>query len=147
MDEKEPWSHGKALGIRSESGGGARIHRPAVPTREPMLHVVSEDVVHRVRDFTRALQGARVEAVGEDLAAKAMHAIEGTRHPHREALHPARQRDDVVGFYQEVQMVPLHGELDRSQPEALLALAQCPGDGSEAATSSQTRKTVAHPHR
>ena len=55
--------------------------------------------------------------------------------------------DEWVGFYQQVQVVPLHGEVNHPKPELLLAFAQCSRDGAEAATRPQARKTAAHSHR
>src|SRR5205085_8061469 len=54
--------------------------------------------------------------------------------------------DGVIRFDQQVQVVPLHGEVDHPEPEAILASAERAGDGAEAATATQARQAPAHSH-
>ena len=48
-----------------------------------------------------------MEAIGEDLAGSAHHAVQSTRDSDAEALHAARECGAIVGFDDEVEVIVL----------------------------------------
>jgi hypothetical protein len=56
-----------------------------------------------------------VEVVGEELPCAAQEPVERAGDADGETLHSARERDVVVGFDDQVQMVAQHGEFDQSR--------------------------------
>ena len=77
---------------------------------------VREHVLASVPRLPRGAQLVRVVAVGEDRSAPAHDAVQGAGHANLQALHGARERQLVGRLDDEVDVVPLNGEVN--EPEA-----------------------------
>ena len=97
----------------------------------PMLHVVPEDVAHRVRHLARALQLAGVKPVGEHLAAHSVRLVEAPSHPNGQSLHATGQRDRILRLDEHVHVIALDAEMSHTEAEALLSFAERLLDGAE----------------
>ncbi len=58
-----------------------------------------------------------VVAVGEHRSAPAHHAVQGARHANLQALHGARERELVRRLDDEVDVIPLNGEVNEAEAE------------------------------
>ena len=83
---------------------------------------VLQDVVQRIGDLAGRPQHVRVVPIREDLAPPAGDAVDRTRDANAQALHPPRQALRALSLDQEVQVIPLHGEVHHPHPKPLLAL-------------------------
>src|SRR4051812_30652051 len=134
--------------IRAHRMGRRRVRvGPAVPPGETVLHVVPEDVPDRIRNLSRAREGPRVEPVRKDLAAEAAGLVEAPGHAYGEALHSSLQGKRVLRLDDEMDVVPLHAEMNDADPEPLFALPECFLDRAEAPRAPQARTPAAHSHR
>ena len=113
----------------------------------PMLHVVPEDVAHRVRHLARALQLAGVKPVGEHLAAHSVRLVEAPSHPNGQSLHATGQRDRILRLDEHVHVIALDAEMSHTEAEALLSFAERLLDGAEATRSAQARPPAGDSHR
>ena len=73
--------------------------------------------------------------------------VERPRHPDLEALHRAGQRLRIGGFYDAVDVVPLHGELHQAEAEALAAAGKGPAQRAEAPVRAEVPHFPAHAER
>jgi hypothetical protein len=89
--------------------GRARVDPPS--HRLAMLAEIIQHVANRIPHGTRRRQIAREETIAPQLSAAKHQPIYGSRHAHREPLHPARQLRRTVGLDNQVKMVGLHGEV------------------------------------
>jgi hypothetical protein len=73
-----------------------------------VVMAIEEHIVDRGSHFGGSAKDPRVKAIGEHLAATAHHPVERLRHPDREPLHAARERNTVGSFRDQVQVIALH---------------------------------------
>src|SRR6266478_3002604 len=106
-------SHG--IGCGRAVGVGAARHEPAFAFR--VNAPVREHVVASVPRLPWGAQQVRVVAIGEDLSAPAHDAVQGPGHANLQALHGARERELVGCLDDEVDVVPLHGEVNEAEAE------------------------------
>src|SRR3954469_11464277 len=146
VDEEQLRADGETIRAHRVGGGRVRIG-PAIPRCKTVLHLIAEDISNRVGDLARALERPRVKPVREDLSAQPLRFVETTSEPNREALHPTLERKRVVRFDDEMDVVPLHAEVDDAEPEPLLAFSECFRDRREAPRASQARTPATNSHR
>ncbi len=51
-------------------------------------------------------------------------AIDGSRQPHRQALHASRECSPIARFGDQVEVIALHGEVHEAEAETLLAVRE-----------------------
>ena len=76
---------------------------------------VREHVVARVPRLPWCAQQVRVVPIGEDRSSPAHDAVQGAGHANLQALHGARERELVGRLDDEVDVVPLHGEVNEAE--------------------------------
>src|SRR4051812_36719763 len=121
VDEEQLGPDGKTVGAGIEGGGRVGI---GAASRKPVLDLVSKDVPDRVGHFARASQRAGVKAIGKERPAEAVRLVEGARHAHGEPLHATCESRCVVGLDEQVDMIPLHVEVNDAEAESVLPLAK-----------------------
>ncbi|HEX5631786.1 MAG TPA: hypothetical protein VFX50_01115 [Gemmatimonadales bacterium] len=116
-----------------EAGRGrARVEGNIVATaRGAVAMMIQEHVSERVAHLARRLEGAGVEAGGEEAAAAAEVPVEVPREAHTETGDAAREALRVVGLDEEVQVVRLHGVVDEAKAIALRASREALLDDAE----------------
>jgi hypothetical protein len=82
-----------------------------------VLTRVGEHVAEGPASFPRCLECACVVAVGEHSAASSQATVHGLGYADGEALHAACKRAAIVGFRQQMQVIPLHGEVHETKAE------------------------------
>src|SRR5262245_57306887 len=87
-------------------------------------------------------------AVAEDRAALASHdLVQPLRGADAERLHHPRERRDVGGLDEHVDVVALDGEMGETRVAPLQALVERPQQHDEAPAASQVPDLRPHPHR
>ena len=88
------------------AAGAVRVDPVAPRACQPVVASVVEHVGEGVPDLARGLEDPRVVAVAEDVAPARGDAVDRARQPRRQALDPAGERQAVLRFDEEVDVVP-----------------------------------------
>jgi hypothetical protein len=142
--EARCWQHAGLVGRR-----GVRVHE-AARDRATALRAMAAKVFDHVSDrrprFARRREHVSMEAIAEDLAALPRErAVHGSRDPHREPLHAAAQPRRVLGFDDQMQMVPLNRIVDDPKPRPVRARQQSAAHPT--VQHAQRRYLGEHAHR
>jgi len=109
--------------------------------------VIEKHIRDTNTDLPRALEVARMVALGEDAPPPPELTVQRSRDSDRERRQPAGQRALVVCFHEQVEMVALHREVHDSEAPAALAGPERPPHGVEAHLRPQVRHSEGHPQR
>ena len=83
-----------------------------------MLSEVEQDIDEGMTHFAWRAQRSRVVAIAEHVSFATGYAIDGPREPNRESSHTPRERNLVVAFDDQVNVIRLHREVDYAKPFA-----------------------------
>jgi hypothetical protein len=83
-----------------------------------VLGKIPEHVDERVPHLARGRERTGVIPVRPHAAGARERAVHRFREPDGEALHPPRERRVIVSFAEEMQVIPLDGELRDAEPAA-----------------------------
>ena len=100
----------KAYEVVEVGSGGEGVERSFVG--RVVLSKVGEDVWERVADGARRGERAPVPAIGPKLAPSKDEAVDGPRDANGEAAQARAEGTLVERFYQEVDVLGLHGDVD-----------------------------------
>lgn len=81
-----------------------------------MFPAVLEDVDERMADLPRRRESSSVVPVVPDGSAAAENAIDGLGDANRETLNAATQSHGTVCFYEQVDVIALHAEMEEPEP-------------------------------
>lgn len=109
--------------------------------------IVSEHVQERPPYLERCAQLPRVIAISKYASLAPARAVYCQRDAAREPLHTARQRPAVVGFSDQVDMIPLHGILRQAEAELLAGPGKCSTNRAEYPPRAQTDGLFVHAQR
>ena len=112
-----------------------------------MMNRVAENVGDRRHHLSGSGQCARVIVIGKDLALHAEQAVDFSRDPNREALHPSRERTATIRFDDEVQVIPHHREFNEAQAVPATRGNEALANDREPAGAAQARHMISHPQR
>ena len=121
---------------REPLGGRARIE-PA-DTSE-VLPKVLEDVDDRIPDFARSRKSARMVTVRPDPSATTERAIDRLRNANGESLKTAAQCHRIVRFDEQVDVIPLHAEVQEAKSSSGNSDERC-SYGTEDVVTPQHRQ-------
>jgi hypothetical protein len=139
--------------------GGACLHALVSPTVEPrsrgvgidspdadpVLARVLEHVSQREPHFLGSAQDVSVESIAEHAPAASPDAIQASRDPDAQALHPERQRIAILGFHDQVDVIALDRVVDQPDLRILLRGCEHPLELLASRVVAQARKSRAQP--
>jgi hypothetical protein len=105
-------------------GAGVGPKRSVARRTPHMPARIVEDVAQRIPSVERVGEQSRAVPVRKDPTMAAHDAIQRTRQPNRQALHPPRQGKRVLGFGNEMEMALLDGVLDQAKSFLVIAAAE-----------------------
>jgi len=111
------------------------------------MREVPEHVRDRSRRLGRPAHDARVIVVLEHSTMTPHHAVQRLREADGESLHAARKRLFVGRLDQEVDVVPLHGEVHEPRAEPLSRGCEGALDDGETAPAAEVPYVSAHSQR
>ena len=89
-----------------------------------MFARIQDDVCKRVPGLARRPHDALVEALQEYGPPSSQDPPDGSRNTRADRLHPAGERSGILGLYEKMDVIPLHGVRDEPQPRPHPRLAQ-----------------------
>jgi hypothetical protein len=114
---QKPWR----LGLRGQlpsfepKAGAGRIDARGAPQ---VLAKIQKDVDKSVADFARGAESSSMIAVGEDLALADECSVDRVRETNGDSCHPTGKSDPIVGFYDQMNVIGLCGEMHDAKPIA-----------------------------
>ena len=110
-----------------------------------VVQEVHQDVRERVGDLGGRAKLARVVVVREHGALAPHDAVQRLGDADAQPLHAPCERPLIRRLDDQVDMVPLHGEVDQAEPEAVAAALEALADAGEAPLGAQIPDVRPHP--
>jgi hypothetical protein len=115
-----------------------RANIDTAPGRLVLTPIVN-NVHERIAHLARSTERSRVVTIAEDPSGALERAIDGSSGTNRQSRHAARERALVVRLHEEMEMIGLHGKVDKPKSRTGRS-SQCPSYSRENGLFAQRRQ-------